>query len=116
MKSDVLYANSGKYFFENYAPIEKFLKLVKKIDCKSLYCPSHIRHSKKVPLGFSFKICCFGVATVRASQGEKGIFLINQGKSGNSVKSQERIPKSQGNFLNFSNYSYTIHIRGSHIA
>ena len=56
------------------------------------------------------------VVTVRESQGEKGFFLTFQGMSGNSVKSQGRIPKSQGNFLNSSNYSYTVRIQGSHIA
>ena len=40
------------------------------------------------------------VATVTESHGEKGLFLTGQGISRNSVKSQGRIPKRQGNFLN----------------
>ena len=40
----------------------------------------------------------------------------SQGVSGNSVKSQGRIPKSQRNFQNSSNYWYTVRIQGSHFA
>ena len=56
---------------------------------------------------------------MRETQGEKDLFLIireSQGMSGNSIKSQGRIPKSQGNFLNSSNYLYTVRIQGSHFA
>ena len=56
------------------------------------------------------------VAAVRESQREKGLFLTGQGMSGNSIKSQGRIPKNQGNFLNSSNYLYTVSIQGSHFA
>ena len=47
------------------------------------------------------------IATVRESQGEKGHFHTRQGKSGNFVKSQEMISKSQGNFFSPSGYLYS---------
>ena len=47
------------------------------------------------------------IATVRESQGEKGHFHTGQGKSGNFVKSQGRISKSQGNFFSPSGYLYS---------
>ena len=61
----------------------------------------------------------FRVATFRGSQKKRVFFSLvreSQGMPGNSVKSQGTIPKSQGNFLNSSNYWYTVRIQGSHFA